>query len=130
MDQQPSAIFSPEQLQQHALQAELTQQTPPESKDRLRVPRWAALLGSNVFDALSTSAALKGNPQAREANPALRGIAGNPLALLGIKGGVGLLEALLMDKLAKKSPKAANITGFGIAGANTALGINNLSKRK
>lgn len=95
-----------------------------------RIPRWLALLGSNLFDAASTQVALS-RSGTKEGNPAMRGIAGNPAALFGLKGLVGAGEALLMDLVAKKgNTKAANITAGAISGLNGAVGISNLTKGK
>lgn len=120
----PDAIFSPEKLQQYALQEQLTQAPRPESKDSARLARWIALLGANGADALTTSAALKRGGS--EANPAMKGLAQHPMGLLLAKLGIGAGEALLMDLLAKRgATKAANITGFGVAGATGAIAAHN-----
>ena len=131
-----SSLFAPAQTAHHAEQAAVEQAALEQAfapaaqdqpKDTLRVPRWLALLGSNLFDAGTTQAALSRG--AVESNPLLRGVAGNPAALYGLKGGIGALEAMLMDLVAKKGHhKVANTVGFGLSGMNTAIGAHNLTR--
>lgn len=99
---------------------------PPPAEDPHRLKRWMALLGSNAFDAGTTSYALRNGH--RERNPALRPLATNPWALMGLKLGVGGLEGLMMDAMAKATnrPNLANLGAAAITGLNTAFGINNL----
>lgn len=113
-------------VEQAALQ-EAFAQPQPESRDSLRLPRWLALLGSNLFDAATTDAALRSG--AREANPLVKPFAGNRMALYGLKGGIGLLEALLLDRAAKTHPNVANGVGFGLSGLNAGIGVHNLGQR-
>lgn len=84
------------------------------------------LVGANLFDADTTRRALSGG--AREANPMMAPFAGNNAALYGMKGGLGAIQALLLNKLSKAGhPKLAK--GLGIAGMAlpTIAGIHNLS---
>lgn len=84
------------------------------------------LVGSNLFDAGSTQVAL--GRGAHELNPAIKPIANNPAMMYGVKGGLGALEAFLLNKLSKAGhPKLAK--GLGIAGiaAPTIAGLHNLS---
>ena len=97
---------------------------PDTPKDTGRLARYLALIGSNLFDAGTTHVALQ-RPGTREAGP-MGNLAKNPVALFSLKAGMGLAQALLLDRL--KNRKAANITAGTIAGANTAIGISNLQK--
>jgi hypothetical protein len=131
----PGPYFSPEALAPYVEQAPYAEQAQsaaapaPRSAvynpDELRWLRWLGLIGSNVFDAGTTIAALQ-RPRTREANPWLRRIASKPLALLALKGGVGLLQNLLLDKLANDHERTANAVGLGVTGVNTAIGVRNL----
>ena len=94
-------------------------------KDTLRSLRWAGLLGSNLWDAVPTLDALD-RPHTREANPLMRPLTSNPVALVATKAGAGVLEALLLDRVARKHPKLANGIGLGITGALAGVGIHNL----
>jgi len=127
--------FSPEALrtiaQNEAMKMALEEPAaaPPEGRDTGRVARWLALIASNLFDAGSTQAAL--NRGAVERNPLMKGIAKNPWSLFGVKAGVGVGEALLMDLVAKAGRrKEANIGAAAITGLNTAIGASNLTKGK
>jgi len=60
-----------------------------------------------VLDALSTRKAL--NAGAREANPAMAGIAKNTVALFAVKAGTAAATTYLAERLAKNHPRRAAI---------------------
>lgn len=107
-------IFSPEATAPYVWEQA---QTPPDtplygpSEDLrsrgLPLGYWLGLLGANVADSLSTTAAI--NRGGQEANPVLKGVAGNPFALLATKIGAATLQALLFDKIHRSHPRAGKI---------------------
>lgn len=77
---------------------------------------WAAVIGAQLADGLTTNAALK-RPGTMEGNPAMQGLASNPTALLLSKLGIGAGLAGLAHAIHKKNPK----TGKILAGVSTAV---------
>lgn len=97
---------------------------PSTSKDPMRIPRWAMLLGAGIGDAASTTAALK-RPGTREANGLMAGIAKRPAALYGVKLGTNAGIAALLDKTHKTNPKLANAMAVGLAALQAAVAVRN-----
>ena len=95
--------------------------------DRGKVPRWLVLLASNLFDAATTDAVLQRG--GHEVNPLMAPFAGHRAALYGVKTGEGLIEAWLLDQIAKRHRTGANVAAASIAGLNTAVGAHNLAQR-
>lgn len=77
----------------------------------------------NVLDALSTRKAL--NAGAREANPAMAGVANNSAALLAVKAGGAVATTFFAEKLAKKHPRRAAIVMAVLNGAYAAIAVHN-----
>ena len=125
-------IFSPEQLKQFA--AEVSTASPQRDErqqaEGLGFGYKAGLVGSNLFDAATTRMALRSNPNTREGNPAMKDIASSTPGLLALKGGTGLLESYLLDRISRDHPRLARILAIGGIVFPTAAGISNLSKVK
>jgi hypothetical protein len=106
--------------------AKLSEPAEIRSDDSGRIPRWLALIGGNGFDLAATEAALR-RPGNYEANPIM---GGGPLMRGALKVGTTALEGILLDRLAKEHPKAANIIGGAIGGGMGLLGFRNLRQGK
>ena len=92
--------------------------------DPRRIPRWLALLGSQMFDAGTTTFAMKHG--AAEGNPIMRPFADKPAAFYPIKAGIGALQAFLLDRVARKRPSLANGAAIGSVIGTGLIGIKNL----
>jgi len=128
-------IFSPEQLKQFAAQVAMSQQQQPQSQDSqqdsgLGMGYKAGLVGSNLFDAVTTRMALRSNPNAAEGNPVMSKIANSTPAMLAMKGGIGAAEAYVLDKLSQKHPKIARALALGGIAVPSIAGVSNLTKMK
>jgi Domain of unknown function (DUF5658) len=73
----------------------------------LRRSMYVSFGALQVLDALSTRKALDSG--AREANPAMSGIANNTAALLAVKAGTAVATTYFAERLAKKHPRRATI---------------------
>jgi hypothetical protein len=90
----------------------------------------AGMIGANMGDAISTRMALSSNPNTHEGNGIMNKVVQSTPATLAMKGGTGLLESYIMDKLSKDHPKLArglSIAAMSLPGFAT---VNNLSKVK
>ena len=96
----------------------------PEPQQGLSNVSKAILWGGAGVDLGSTLYALQ-NPALREGNP-LYGDNSNPLLMAGGKIGSNLLAHWLLNKAAKKNPKAANLGAKILGGAQAGIGANNL----
>jgi hypothetical protein len=76
-----------------------------------------------VFDAVSTRKALSAG--AREANPAMAGIAKNSAALFAVKAGSAAATAYFVERLAKSHPRRATIVMVALNAAYAAVVAHN-----
>lgn len=112
------------------LQAEVAKMQPAAivcNDDPDRIPRWVALIGSNLADAVTTTIALR-RPNVYEANPLMGPIAKKPVLLWSLKGGIGVFEAWVLDKTTRKLRGRCGVANWATAvlsGANVALTISN-----
>lgn len=83
----------------------------------LRRGMYVSFATLQIMDAVSTRRALDNG--AREANPAMAGIAKNGAAMFAVKAGTAVATTLFAEKLAKKHPKRAAIL-MGILNAGYA----------
>ena len=80
----------------------------------------------NVYDGLSTITALKRG--AREANPMMGSVAGNPVALLAVKAGVTTASILFAERLWRQHHRTKAIAMMIAAnGVMMAVAANNAS---
>jgi hypothetical protein len=110
-----------------ALAAHLERQAAQENRDRNIGMGWkVGPVTANLFDAWATQDAL--NRGGEEANPIMAPIADNPLALYGIKAGVGALAGIAAHKIARAGhPNWARlVSGINIAAPLT-FGAMNLA---
>lgn len=131
-------IFSPEQLKRFSEQVSATRNTENtegadttipasfEQPSGLGMGYKAGLIGSNVFDAMSTNRAL--NQGAHESNPLMQQISKSEPGMIAAKAGIGLLEAYTFDKLAKSHPKLARALAIAGIAVPTAAGTRNLTR--
>ena len=77
-----------------------------------------------VADVASTLASLDGGG-AREANPFMRGVAGNPAALIGVKAATSVVTILMIERVRKTHPVAATVSMIAINAAMAAIVVNN-----
>ena len=113
---------------QHAIQSQMTQVAIVEQApagDPARLPRWLAIGAEHTFDEITTEMALRQG--AREANPMMRGPRAWRVAFKSLSA---VVQGLLLDKLAQRYPRAANIIGFGSGAALSTIGIRNLHQGK
>lgn len=80
---------------------------------------YVGLAGLNVYDAYSTSNGLSSG--AREANPMMKGIAGNSAALWAVKGGVTAASIAVAERLWRHNRRAAAITTMVISNGMMAI---------
>ena len=73
----------------------------------LRRSMYASFAALQIMDGVSTRKAL--NNGAREANPALGGVAKNSTAMFAVKAGTAAATIFFAEKLAKKNPKRAAV---------------------
>lgn len=73
----------------------------------LRRSLYVSFAALQMLDAVSTRQALRAG--AREANPAMAGIAGNSAALFAVKAGTAAGTTFLAERLAKNHPRRATI---------------------
>lgn len=114
---------------QAAADAQTVIPAPPSHKDPLRIPRWAALLGTGAADSLTTTAALK-RPGTREANGLMAGIAKKPVASMATKLGTNALLAFGLDKVHKTNPKLANALALAFSALQAGVAYQNTTKGK
>jgi len=112
---------------QHAIQPNATpfaivERAP--AGDPARLPRWLTIAGAHTFDEITTEMALRQG--AREANPLMRGSRTWRVAFKSLSA---VAQGLLLDKLAQRYPRAANIIGFGSGAALSTVGIRNLHQK-
>lgn len=85
---------------------------------------YAGLAGLNAFDAYSTHAGV--SQGAREANPLMRGVAGNAAAVWAIKGATTISAIVLAEREWRQHHRARAITYMVIAnGAMAAVAVRN-----
>jgi hypothetical protein len=85
---------------------------------------YVSLASLNAFDAYSTVAALERG--AVEANPVMRGVAGNPAALWAVKGGVTALSIYAAERLWRNNRRVAAIAVMAVTnGLMTAVAARN-----
>lgn len=77
------------------------------SGSSLRRSMYVSFAALQVMDAVSTRKALSNG--AREANPAMAGIAGNSAAMFAVKAGSAAATAYFAERLAKNHPRRAAI---------------------
>ena len=77
-----------------------------------------------IADVASTLASLEGG-RAREANPFMRNVAGNPAAFIGVKAATSVLTILMMEKVRKTHPVAASVSMIAINATMAAIVVNN-----
>ena len=131
-------IFGPKQIQSYAQEANQIPGIPQEQEQNNPAPEpkglpWgykAGMIGSNIFDGITTRRALESSGNNYESNPILRPIAGSTPGLLAAKGGIGLLQSYALDKLAKTHPDLARALSIGSMAMPTIAGISNLTKVK
>ncbi len=68
---------------------------------------YGSLAGLNAFDAYSTTVGLSRG--AAEANPQMKGVAGNPAALWAVKGGATAASILVAERLWKRNRRGQAI---------------------
>lgn len=86
-------------------------------------------MAGNLFDAYTTDKALERGGM--EANPVLKGIAGNDAALYSTKLALGLTQAYVVHLLDKGDhKKAAKILSMITFGIPTGIGIRNMGVQK
>jgi hypothetical protein len=79
----------------------------PARRGRVLPALYVSLAGLNAFDAYSTSAGLSRG--AREANPLMKSVAGNPAALWAVKGGATAASILVAERLWKQNKRGQAI---------------------
>lgn len=106
-----------------ALERYAEQAPAPPRDGRITVASMLALAAGNGLDAGSTIYAL--NHGARETNP-VYGDQPSAAKVLAIKGAGTLAQYLILRALAKRHPKAANLTAKIIGGMTAGVGVKNL----
>lgn len=91
----------------------------------LRHSLYASFGALQVLDALSTRQALRAG--AREANPAMAGIANNSMALFAVKAGTAVGTTFFAERLAKKHPRRATILMVVLNSAYAGIVAHNYS---
>lgn len=130
------SLFSPQalapyvqQVNQGETDSPQVEQKPEENKKKGLPPlMMAGLVGSNLFDAKTTQDVLNHSKGGHEQNPFLPE---NPAAMYGIKGGLGILDSLVLNNLSKQGhPTLAK--GLGLLGMAipTLAGIHNMGIKK
>jgi hypothetical protein len=76
-------------------------------------------------DVISTTAALKRG--AREGNPLIRGIAGSPAAMIGVKVAAGVATIVMIEKLRETRPVLATVTLIAMNATLAAVTVNNVA---
>ena len=87
------------------------------------VPLYLSFAALQVADVASTHQALKAG--GREANPVVKGFAGNEAAMVAVKAGATAGTILLTERLWKKNRPAAVILMLGLNGAYAAIVAHN-----
>ena len=85
---------------------------PPAERGSLLPAMYLGLATLNAYDAYSTNRALKSG--AIEANPVMRGVAGNPAALWAVKGGVTALSIYAAERLWRENHRVAAIAVMAV----------------
>ncbi len=80
---------------------------------------YVSLAGLNAFDAYTTTVGV--STGATEANPVMRGVAGNPAAMWAVKGGVTAASIYMAERLWKKNRKVEAITVMAITNGMMAV---------
>ena len=117
-------VLTPELIARHAATIQQDPAPKPVSsadRDRFSKIGLPALIGGNVADLATTLQAISSG-RAQEANPAMRGSTGKMIAM---KAGTTAAEAYLLDRLAKKNPKAAFLAALAIGGFGAGLAVHN-----
>ena len=83
---------------------------------------WGAVIAAQVADALTTNAAIRRGGV--EANPAMKGLASHPTALLLSKAGIGAGLAGLAHVMHKKNPKVGKIMAAMSAGVPAVAAVS------
>lgn len=109
------------------LEAEDTPSATPHKKGAFRKVGLPAMVAGDAADTITTIAALK-RGGTKEANPVMAPFAKHPAALAGVKGGMALVKALILDKLADKHPKLATGLGVGLGALSGGLAVSNARK--
>jgi hypothetical protein len=108
----------------HAVQSPTVQAHRPAALTPLYVS-FAALQGLDVY---STSRALSSGV-GREANPAMRGIVGNPAGLIAVKAATAATAIWAAEKMWKRHPRAAIVFMTALNSAMAAVVAHNYSLR-
>lgn len=77
-----------------------------------------------VADIATTLASLDGG-RAREANPFMKNVAGNPAAFIGVKAATSVVTILMIEKVRKTRPVAATVSMIVINATMAAIVVNN-----
>jgi hypothetical protein len=88
------------------------------------LPLYASLGAMQVWDARSTSSALKAG--AAEANPTAAPFAGNTASMLGLKAATTVGTIFFAERIWKKNPVGAVVLVAIINGATAAVAMNNM----
>lgn len=87
---------------------------------------YVGLAGLNAFDAYTTTVGLSNG--AREANPLLRSVAGNPVALWTVKAGATAGSIVIAERLWRQNRRMAAITMLLVSnGVLAAVSVRNAS---
>ena len=98
---------------------------PAQQSNRLSPAFYGMPIAGNIADGITTSIAMgKGG---REANPIMAPIADHPAAIIAAKTGIGIGEALLLQKLAKKHPTMAKVLAVISGAIPAAAAVHNLT---
>ena len=114
-------------LSQEALRrylSEMPAQTAPAKTGKgLHPAWWTSVIVAQLADALTTNAAIKRGGV--EANPAMKGLASNPTALLVSKAGIGAGVAALAHLIHKRDPKVGKLMAAIGTGVPAAAAVHN-----
>jgi hypothetical protein len=103
-----------------ALAQQMTQAA-PQKKEGIGPWPYAALIGGNAADTLTTYQALKGG-HGQEGNPLLPKSAAG---IAAVKAGMTIPEILIMRAMTPNHPKLAKAAGYGLGAAGALLALHN-----
>jgi len=99
----------------------------PASRGVLLPSLYVSLAALNAFDAYSTATAVASGV-GTEANPVMRGVAGNSAAVWAVKGGVTAASVLLAERMWRKHHRVGAIATMIVVNGMTAAVVANNAK--